>query len=215
MKDVFKAAENRILAKRVRDKFTPKAEEVRKVRVLSSGVASVAGQVYNAETGGFRAGDIVEAVNVGTKGNAHYRARFGGTGTTGNGMTAEEVKRLIEKELEGFNQNEIKQVTSTIPTDTGSGDPSMTVTPEDNISATGFVGDTFTGSQVYTLTNTGTASLVWTVIKGRPWVTLSATTGTLAASASTTVTVSINATEAALLTRGEYIDLIIFNAVNA
>ncbi len=71
MKDVFKAAENRILAKRVKAKFTPPAEEVRKVRVLSSGVASVAGQVYNSETGGYRPGDIVEAVNIGTKGNAH------------------------------------------------------------------------------------------------------------------------------------------------
>lgn len=110
MKDVFAMAQNRILAKRVKGKFTPKAEEVRNVRVLSSGVASVAGQVYNAETGGYRAGDVVEAVNVGTKGNAHYQAKL-----SGGGLTETEVKRMIEKALEGFSQNEIKQVTSTIP----------------------------------------------------------------------------------------------------
>jgi hypothetical protein len=127
----------------------------------------------------------------------------------GSNLTESDIIAIIQSYIDNPTDGDAPPSTST-----GS-DPSMTVTPEDNIAATGFVGDTFTGSQVYTLTNTGTASLVCTVIKGRAWVDLSATTGTLAASASTTVTVSINATEAALLTRGEYLDLIIFNAVNA
>lgn len=214
-RDAFDRTTARLLAQRVKKKFTNSEEDIANVRVMANGVAATGGQVYNADVAGHRPGTVVKAVNVGSKAKAHYVAQFGNS--DGNGLLGEnDVKRMIEAALEGLSQNELKQITSTPPTSTPSGsDPSMTVTPEDNISATGFVGATFTGSQVYTLTNTGTASLVWTVIKGRPWVDLSATTGTLAASATTTVTVSINATEAALLTKGEYLDLIIFNAVNA
>ena len=72
MNNVFKSTENRILAKRVKGKFTNPTEDIANIRVLSGGVSSVAGQVYDSDTGGFRAGSVVEAVNVGTKGNARY-----------------------------------------------------------------------------------------------------------------------------------------------
>jgi hypothetical protein len=68
----------------------------------------------------------------------------------------------------------------------------LTVSPAGGLTSSGTVGGPFTPSSLsYTLTNTGTAPMNWTASKVQSWVNLSATGGTLAAGAGTTVTVSI------------------------
>ena len=88
----------------------------------------------------------------------------------------------------------------------------LSVTPADGLSTTGSVGGPFTpSSKQYTLTNTGNASINWTAAHGASvnWVTLSSTSGTLAAGASTTLTVSINS-NANSLAGGAYSDTVAF-----
>ena len=86
----------------------------------------------------------------------------------------------------------------------------LAVTPAGGLTSTGPVGGPFTpSSQAYTLQNTGGAALNWTCTNIQPWTTLSATSGTLAAGATATVTVSINAAANAL-TAGSYTDLATF-----
>jgi PKD repeat protein len=72
----------------------------------------------------------------------------------------------------------------------------LTVTPSATFSAVGPLGGPFNPiSQTYTLSNVsgGGASLSWTANNSANWLTLSATSGTLAAGASTYVTALINA----------------------
>ena len=86
----------------------------------------------------------------------------------------------------------------------------LTITPESGLSSSGAQSGPFSPpSQVYTLINTGDATVAWTSINAQNWVTLSATSGSLAPSDSTTVTVSINAF-AADLALGNYTDTVIF-----
>jgi hypothetical protein len=88
--------------------------------------------------------------------------------------------------------------------------PSLAVAPASNLASSGNQGGPFSpSSQVYTLTNIGTESLNWTASNTANWVTLSANSGTLAAVAGTSVTVSIN-TNANSLTPGSYADLVSF-----
>jgi hypothetical protein len=69
----------------------------------------------------------------------------------------------------------------------------LEVTPADDLKASGTVGGPFSPSSiVYTLTNPGGSTLDWTASNPQGWVSLSATGGTLAAGASTTVTVAFN-----------------------
>ncbi len=69
----------------------------------------------------------------------------------------------------------------------------LAVTPSENLSATGSTGGPFSPSSLqYTLSNPGNSSINWTASSSANWITLSATSGTLAAGANTTVTVSIN-----------------------
>ena len=69
----------------------------------------------------------------------------------------------------------------------------LAVTPATGLNSSGAMGGPFSPSnQVYTLTNTGGAGLDWTASANQPWVALSATSGSLAPSATTNVTVSIN-----------------------
>ena len=91
-------------------------------------------------------------------------------------------------------------------TSTGAG--SLAVTAAGGLSASGYVGGSFSpDSVVYTLTNPGQTSINWTAAKTAAWVNLSATSGTLAAGTNTTVTVSINATA---LAPGSYNDTVTF-----
>ena len=84
------------------------------------------------------------------------------------------------------------------------------ISPAGGLTATGPIGGPFTPvSQVYALTNNGPASLNWTAAKSQPWLGLSATGGTLAPGANTTVTAALNAT-AATLAAGTYNDTVTF-----
>jgi DNA/RNA endonuclease G (NUC1) len=87
----------------------------------------------------------------------------------------------------------------------------LSVTPSSGLSAdSGTQGGPFSpDSQMYTLSNTGGVSLAWTVSKTASWLSLSATSGTLASSASTNITVSLNS-NANLLTPGSYSDTVSF-----
>ena len=88
----------------------------------------------------------------------------------------------------------------------------MTVTPAGGLTSSGTAGGPFTPSSLsYTLTNTGAAPMNWTASKVQSWVTLSATGGTLAAGANTTVTASINSGANSLAASGtSYTDTVTF-----
>jgi len=91
-----------------------------------------------------------------------------------------------------------------------SGIPTLSVTPADGLTSSGIQGGPFTlSSKSYTLQNTGGSSINWTASKLQTWTTLSLTSGTLGAGASTTVTVSINS-GANSLTPGSYSDTVRF-----
>jgi hypothetical protein len=92
----------------------------------------------------------------------------------------------------------------------------LAVSPADGLSSSGNSGGPFSPSATtYTLTNNGGQALSWTAAKTQSWVTLSAASGSLAAGASTTVTVSLNP-GANSLAAGNYSDTATFaNATNA
>ncbi|MCE9610692.1 MAG: M36 family metallopeptidase [Chthoniobacter sp.] len=74
------------------------------------------------------------------------------------------------------------------------GIPVLGVTPADPWSAAGnFAGPFVPPSRTYTLTNNGSGILAWSVTTPADWLTFSATSGTLAAGASTTVTTTVAA----------------------
>jgi hypothetical protein len=80
----------------------------------------------------------------------------------------------------------------------------LSVTPSVAFSSKGQVGGPFSpSSQSYTLTNSGAASLNWTASVNQTWLSISSASGTLAAGASTTVTVAFNS-GAASLAAGHY-----------
>jgi subtilisin family serine protease len=91
----------------------------------------------------------------------------------------------------------------------------LSVSPSTGLSSSGFEGGPFSpSSQIYTLSNTGGQSIAWTASKSAAWVSLSNTSGSLAAGGTTTVTVSINST-ANSLTAGSYSDTVFFtNSTN-
>ncbi|GEP43176.1 hypothetical protein BGE01nite_24670 [Brevifollis gellanilyticus] len=74
------------------------------------------------------------------------------------------------------------------------------VTPTNHLSAAGPVGGPFTpAAQILTLTNNSNVPRPWTLGSNRTWVTLSATSGTLAAGANAQVTVTLNSSANLLL----------------
>ena len=125
------------------------------------------------------------------------------------------TERIIDRRFKTPKLLTESQIVSLISSGGASANPAMSISPDTNVSATGFVGGTFSGSQEYTLTNTGAVDLVWSATKNRDFTTLSSSGGTLAVGADTTMTVSIDGTAAAALNKGEYIDLVIFNITAA
>ncbi len=88
--------------------------------------------------------------------------------------------------------------------------PAMAVTSTGGLVSSGLQGGPFSPNSVqYTLTNSGGASLNWTAAKTQSWITLSKTSGALAAGATDTVTVSINSTANSLAAAG-YNDTVTF-----
>lgn len=85
------------------------------------------------------------------------------------------------------------------------------ITPSSAYNPTGYVGGPFSPTNmVYTLTNSGNFSLNWTAAKAVSWLTISPTSGTLAAGASTAFTVTVNS-GANSLPVTNVTDTIIFN----
>ena len=209
---IFKRTENRIRAGQLKKKTRNPKDEAIDVRVMSSKVVSVAGQVYDAEVAGYKPGDVIRASNDRTKADARYRSVIA---NNGDALTSGIVQKMIADALSNFanTNNWTDNVNSVIPpADTSNNAPKLTVTPEDNILVSGNIGDDYTVySLEYTLTNDGTTSINWLISHFADWVDISSTSGTLAASATTTTTVSINSS-ASSLGSGERIDFIVFNA---
>jgi subtilisin-like proprotein convertase family protein len=87
---------------------------------------------------------------------------------------------------------------------------SLSLTPSNGFSTSGSWGGSFSpSSQTYTLQNTGGTPINWSVSKTQGWVTLSSTSGSLAAGASITLTVSINSNANSLMP-GPYSDTVSF-----
>ncbi len=73
------------------------------------------------------------------------------------------------------------------------------VTPNSGLASSGPVGGPFTvPSKIFTLKNSGAATITWAATTGATWLNLSATSGTLAPNATTTVTATLNASANAL-----------------
>jgi len=70
----------------------------------------------------------------------------------------------------------------------------LTVSPSTGFTSSGTYGGPFTGTNLaITLTNVAASSFQWTVGAGAPWLSVSPSGGTLAAGATATVTLSLNA----------------------
>jgi hypothetical protein len=92
----------------------------------------------------------------------------------------------------------------------GAADP-LGVTPTSGFTATGLPGGPFSpSSQNFTLTNSGTSALNWSVINTSVWLNVSATSGSLAAGAQSTVTAVLNATANSLAV-GNYSTMVVFS----
>ena len=86
----------------------------------------------------------------------------------------------------------------------------LNITPTTAFGASATVGGSATpSSQAYFIFNSGTSPITWTAAKTQPWVTLSATSGTLAIGGNTTVTASLNA-NVSTLPVGTFTDTISF-----
>ncbi|WP_042724213.1 M36 family metallopeptidase [Chthoniobacter flavus] len=90
---------------------------------------------------------------------------------------------------------------------------SLNVSPASTYLALGQAGGPFTPpAQVYTLTNNGTSPISWSAANAQPWLTLSATGGTLANGASAQVIATLNSA-ATNLANGSYSDSITFSDI--
>ena len=158
---------------------------------------------WNLEKGNNR-GDAGDPF-PGTSGNTAFSATSTPNSILYNGQPSNITVSSIS------NSGSIMTATVSTPINAGA----LSVTPANGLTSTGTQGGPFAPSNViYTLQNTGGASINWTAGKTQTWVTLSSAGGTLASGASTTVTVSINST-ANSLAAGGYSDTVSFtNATN-
>ena len=87
----------------------------------------------------------------------------------------------------------------------------LTISPSATTTASGSPGGPFSpSSQVFTLTNAGASALNWFITSTSSWLTVSSTSGTLAANSQTSVTVSINSA-ANSLGSGTYFSTVVFS----
>jgi hypothetical protein len=90
----------------------------------------------------------------------------------------------------------------------------LSVSPSTGLAASGPVGGPFSSTGTYTLSNLGTGTMTWSAGVGQPWMSLTASTGTLGPGGTTQVTASVNA-NANALGLGAYTDTLTFtNTVN-
>jgi len=101
-------------------------------------------------------------------------------------------------------------------TGTGVAPGALAINPAGGLASSGSYGGPFSPSSLqYTLSNPGGTAINWTAAKTANWVSLSATSGTLAAGANTTLTVSISGDAATFGVSG-YNDTVTFtNTTNA
>lgn len=100
----------------------------------------------------------------------------------------------------------IDQITFTPASSPGS----LAVSPVGGLSTSGKFGGAFSpSSMAFTINNPGSTAINWTAAKTQSWVTLSSTSGSLAAGASATVTATINS-NANSLNVGSYSDTVTF-----
>jgi hypothetical protein len=105
---------------------------------------------------------------------------------------------------DNLNQTNFTQVGVTV------NNSSMGVTPPGNFSASGTAGGPFSPSSIdYTISNTGSSSIHWTLTRSSNWLTLSSGSGTLASGGTVVVTVTVNA-NANSLGAGTYNDTLTF-----
>ncbi|MCX6582621.1 MAG: Ig-like domain-containing protein [Candidatus Aminicenantes bacterium] len=87
---------------------------------------------------------------------------------------------------------------------------SMGATPADNFSSSGTAGGPFSPASIdYTISNTGSGSIHWTITKTSNWLTFSSASGTLAGGGSVVIAVTVNA-NANSLGAGTYNDTLTF-----
>jgi len=90
----------------------------------------------------------------------------------------------------------------------------LAVSPMSGFNSSGGAGGPFSPTnQTYTLSNTGGVAMVWSVTNTFNWLTLSATSGALAAGGTTNITVSLNGNAYTLLS-GSYSDTVVFATSN-
>ncbi len=96
---------------------------------------------------------------------------------------------------------------------TGTSTDNLVVLPQDGLAGRGYEGGPFDPpSQAYTLSNLGTGPLDWTAAASESWFTVEPSSGTLAAGAGTSVTVSLTAAATALAP-GNYLGSVTFQHV--
>jgi spore coat protein U-like protein len=92
--------------------------------------------------------------------------------------------------------------------------PALTVSPDRTLNSTGPVGGPFKPASItYTLTNLSGSALSWTAANTQTWDTLSATSGSIPANSTTTVTVSFSSAANALAA-GNYTDTVTFGSTS-
>lgn len=111
---------------------------------------------------------------------------------------------ITAKAYDTINQTNEAQVTVTV------NNGSLEVDPTDNFSSNGFVGGPFSPLVAsYTISNQGPHSIQWTLSNTKNWLTLSSSSGTLAAGEFVIVSVTINE-NANVLVAGTYSDVLTF-----